>query len=91
MNKLKSCPFCGEAEELSEYLEEDWMSDKNVRCDNCGALGPPCSDWEKAQLAWNERHLTTAAPDSEKDAVLEGDVYHIEYIESDKIVLTRCQ
>jgi len=35
--------------------------------------------------------LTPAAPDSENDAVLEGDVYHIEYVESDKIVLTRCQ
>ena len=38
-----------------------------------------------------DRHLTPAALDSEGDAVLEGDVYQVEYVESDKIILTRCQ
>ena len=43
------------------------------------------------EMAQEIRHLTTAALDSENSAVLEGTVYNIEYVESDKIVLTRCQ
>jgi len=53
--KLEKCPFCGEAEDLLEYDVDDWMADKSVRCEYCGALGPPCSTWEQAQLAWNKR------------------------------------
>ena len=52
---LLGCPFCGEKKELKEYTQDDCMSDKNVRCENCGALGPPCSTWKQAKEAWQHR------------------------------------
>lgn len=36
-----------------------------------------------------KRHLMLVALNSESDVVLEGDVYHIEYVEAESIVLTR--
>lgn len=53
--ELKECPFCGETKSLSEAKMNEWLNDSVVRCDNCGALGPPCSTWPKAQEAWNRR------------------------------------
>ena len=53
--ELKPCPFCGETKDLSEYDAEDWMADKSIRCDTCGALGPPASTLIQTQKAWNYR------------------------------------
>lgn len=55
MEELKPCPFCGEKRYLWENTDQDWMANKEVRCGHCAALGPPCSTWEQAKIAWNKR------------------------------------
>jgi len=55
--ELEPCPFCGEKEELETVatdLFDEW-SDSAIRCSNCGAKGPPCSTWPKAEECWNNR------------------------------------
>jgi Lar family restriction alleviation protein len=53
----KPCPFCGEAEFLEVVANP---TEVFVRCENCGADGPPiyepAQDSEnQAKSAWNER------------------------------------
>ncbi len=55
--KLKPCPFCGENEqeiiELGLGGTEDWAI--YVRCEYCGAFGPPADSRQGAKETWNER------------------------------------
>ena len=63
MDKLKPCPHCGENKlgvkthshliiRIIGILAPNSFS---IRCQNCGALGPPCSTWKEAQQSWDER------------------------------------
>lgn len=56
----KPCPFCGEITELSSVQFDDcmqptYLQDWVIRCDHCGAMGPPCSTITQAEKAWDER------------------------------------
>jgi len=54
--KLKPCPFCGENEQRIIELESEvveWAI--YIRCEYCGALGPPADSSQGAKEAWNER------------------------------------
>lgn len=63
-----------------------------------GCFSGQCVEWPQLKPLLQDIYnflcedavLTNAAPDSEGSAVLEGNVYNIEYVELDKIVLTRC-
>jgi len=58
MQKLKSCPFCGEKVErnVSHFPIWEGVSDRYAGyCINCGARGPIRDTKEKAANAWNER------------------------------------
>ena len=66
VNNLTVCPFCG-SESLSLYEDMDAPQDTapwwelSIRCDNCGAQGPPTQvSKERAQVLWNARY---EAPD----------------------------
>ena len=64
MDKLKPCPYCGENElgikthshPIIEHSRDTYITDSFfIHCFSCGALGPPCSTWDEAEKAWNER------------------------------------
>jgi ribosomal protein S27AE len=54
-NKLKSCPFCGEAVEIAKHHKEDlwWLIHR------CKVMGPLTIDWRGNQESivrqWNTR------------------------------------
>ena len=64
---MKSCPFCGVEDKKDDLLIESLCelyemdidrgdsSDLVVRCQCCGACGPPCSTTEKAVKSWDKR------------------------------------
>ena len=54
--ELAPCPFCGETKSLSEVSVDGWLDAVAVRCENCGAQGPPCSTPIKAVDEWNKRY-----------------------------------
>ena len=47
----KSCPFCGKSE--GQIIEDD--GNVVVRCEYCGAKGPPCSTVNHAKVEWDIR------------------------------------
>lgn len=64
MQELKPCPFCGS----KPYMTQNYMGQKYVRCDECGAVvwGKDTDDWSIAKMgekkaekyaadAWNRR------------------------------------
>ena len=53
-DKVKPCPFCGEAEGL-EYALSDDNRQVHVWCGKCGAEGPLGDCMEGAAAAWNHR------------------------------------
>lgn len=57
---MKPCPFCAEdgqeygsleVEDLSTPERDEWA----VRCQFCGAFGPPADNPEDARQAWDKR------------------------------------
>ena len=69
---------------LEQILEKVESRNMHDQLEGYGMLRDQISNMQK-------RLLTPATPDSEGSAVLEGNVYNIEYVDSEKIVLTRCQ
>ncbi len=50
--KLRPCPFCGEAKDVSvESLQPSWW----VHCASCGGAGPMRELGALAEKAWNRR------------------------------------
>jgi Lar family restriction alleviation protein len=57
---VQPCPFCAEPENLLLRLDEEFVGVSFitpcfVRCENCGAEGPPDNDKSKAIDNWNRR------------------------------------
>lgn len=64
-HSIKPCPFCGDNEQtLFRWSEEypgidevdNGLSDWHVRCEFCGAFGPPANNKDGAIEGWNERN-----------------------------------
>jgi Lar family restriction alleviation protein len=53
---LKPCPFCGDRAQLVQ------SGTFRVECPDCGAIGPPAPNSERAVARWNRRG-TEAADD----------------------------
>ena len=59
--KLKPCPFCGDAEPtLKETANARDTGPVCIHCDACGADGPQCDYTEDAVANWNRRAPTGA-------------------------------
>jgi len=72
MEKLKDCPFCG------HKLRESNISHYNLAgkryyivCPKCACHGPNVRSEKGAIEAWNKRHPTPAAPDSEGRLIMD--------------------
>jgi len=52
--KLLPCPFCGENE---QEVIDNWLGSHvtHIRCEYCGALGPPADTRLGAKKEWNRR------------------------------------
>ncbi len=46
---LKPCPFCGDRPQIVE------SGTASVQCPDCGAIGPPAPNTERAVARWNHR------------------------------------
>ena len=46
---LKPCPFCGDAPQIVQ------TGTFAVQCADCGAMGPPAPNMERAAVRWNKR------------------------------------
>jgi Lar family restriction alleviation protein len=46
---LKPCPFCGDRPQIVE------SGTFAVQCADCGAMGPPAPNMERAAVRWNKR------------------------------------
>ena len=56
MNKLKSCPFCGDKDVVHEYLDDDRGNHfQTVRCTLCCSETGRWKTKQKAIAAWNRR------------------------------------
>jgi len=55
---MKPCPFCGENEQKVIHRSlNDWASpDYYIRCEYCGAYGPPANSERKAKESWEDRY-----------------------------------
>lgn len=70
----RECPFCGVPDPL---IERESVCVYRVRCDSCGAAGPPVEEWQfesgeqEAQAAaaarWNRRVIILHEPDPMKE------------------------
>lgn len=65
---LRVCPFCGEYEGIVEtetlLIEREPSDSVVVRCENCGAKGPPAFNCDESYALkfWTERKLPTLPP-----------------------------
>jgi Lar family restriction alleviation protein len=46
---LKPCPFCGDRPQIVQ------TGTFSVQCADCGAMGPPAPNMERAAVRWNKR------------------------------------
>jgi len=46
---LKPCPFCGDRPQIVQ------SGTFAVQCADCGAMGPPAPNMERAAVRWNKR------------------------------------
>jgi Lar family restriction alleviation protein len=46
---LKLCPFCGDRPQIVQ------SGTFTVQCADCGAMGPPAPNMERAAVRWNKR------------------------------------
>ena len=46
---LKPCPFCGDRPQIVR------TGTFTVQCPDCGAVGPPAPNIERAAVRWNKR------------------------------------
>ncbi len=46
---LKPCPFCGDRPQILQ------TGTFVVQCADCGAMGPPAPNMERAAVRWNKR------------------------------------
>jgi len=46
---LKPCPFCGDRPQIVQ------SATFAVQCADCGAMGPPAPNMERAAVRWNKR------------------------------------
>ena len=54
--ELKPCPFCGSSKTIVSPVspEDGRHTDRQVRCENCGARGPVADDADAALTEWSD-------------------------------------
>ncbi len=50
--EIKPCPFCGSEK---NRIDMDMDFRLQIKCENCGAMGPPAENLHDAAWAWNRR------------------------------------